>query len=181
MKVKELFETIYNFGVKINQDGVINGSIKHDYLNDIVIGDFDCLELGLTTLKNCPKSIEGGFYCYDNDLSSLEFCPDYVSGHFSFFENPKITSLEGIGTKYCFKIGRRIEIPNTITSNILGILKIKELTDIHTNPVTGSFGSIEGDLLEAAEIINKHLQGARRINKCREELIEAGLKEYAKL
>jgi hypothetical protein len=35
--------------------------------------------------------------------------------------------------------------------------------------------------LEWVKIINKHLASGKRISKCREELIEAGLKEYAKL
>jgi hypothetical protein len=68
-----------------------------------------------------------------------------------------------------------IENIKSIKSSILGILLIKNLDQIW---------GIHGDLQvkpEWLDIINKHLKSGRRLRKCKQELEDAGLKEFAKL
>jgi hypothetical protein len=38
-------------------------------------GTFDCNNLGLKSLKGCPKKVTGNFFCTNNQLESLEGCP----------------------------------------------------------------------------------------------------------
>ena len=80
-----------------------------------VTGNFECLRLGLKSLKGAPKivggffdcsnnkliSLEGapqivdrGFYCYENQLTSLKGAPQEVGGDFNCSHNP-LSSLEG--------------------------------------------------------------------------------------
>lgn len=92
-----------------------------------ILGDFDCSDLGLTSLKgaptkvgrdfNCssnnlislegaPQTVRGDFLCYKNQLTSLEGAPQKVRGSFWCSEN-ELTSLEGAPTKvdgifWCF-------------------------------------------------------------------------------
>jgi hypothetical protein len=61
-----------------------------------------------------------------------------------------------------------------ITSGLLGILKLPKLKSIFNDHLDSA------KLKTALDIIKKHL-GTKDISECMDELIEAGLKEYAKL
>jgi hypothetical protein len=85
-----------------------------------------------------------------------------------------IESLKGIGDR--IKKCEMMIIPSSVKSSVLSLLKIKNLEFVGYNDA-----NVNVDFIEAMKIINEHLNGSRRINKCKEELIEAGYKEYAKL
>ena len=55
-----------------------------DFLFDVEISsEFDCSNNNLTSLKGCPRVVNGGFYCDSNpDLTSLEGCPEIVGEDF---------------------------------------------------------------------------------------------------
>ena len=59
-----------------------------------VTGDFNCSELGLTSLKGAPIEVGGSFTCSWNNLTSLEGAPKTVGEDFWCFKN-QLTSLEG--------------------------------------------------------------------------------------
>ena len=59
-----------------------------------ITGDFDCSDLGLTSLKGAPQEVGGNFDCSYNQLTSLEGAPQEVGGDFSCYYN-HLTSLEG--------------------------------------------------------------------------------------
>ena len=59
-----------------------------------VIGNFDCSDLGLVSLKGAPTEVSGYFDCTYNQLSSLEGAPQKVSGWFACYSN-QLTSLKG--------------------------------------------------------------------------------------
>ena len=59
-----------------------------------ITGDFDCSDLGLTSLKGAPQEVGGYFDCSYNQLTSLEGAPQEVGGDFSCYYN-YLTSLEG--------------------------------------------------------------------------------------
>ena len=60
----------------------------------VIKGGFYCQDLGLTSLKGAPQTVDGDFNCSYNELTSLEGAPQEVGGHFSCISN-KLTSLEG--------------------------------------------------------------------------------------
>ena len=107
-------------------------------------------------------------YCYK--LTSLEGAPDSVTGNFYCGSCTKLTSLEGIGVKYLKQINGKIDLEDCpIKSHVLGLLKVKDLKEVKM------------DNKEVEEILNKHLKSGRNINKCKSELKDAGLEEYAQL
>ena len=59
-----------------------------------VTGDFNCSELGLTSLKGAPLTVGEKFICFSNNLTSLEGAPKTVGGDFDCYDN-KLTSLKG--------------------------------------------------------------------------------------
>ena len=59
-----------------------------------ITGDFDCSDLGLTSLKGAPQEVGGYFDCSYNQLTSLEGAPQEVGGDFHCYWN-ELTSLEG--------------------------------------------------------------------------------------
>ena len=56
-------------------------------------GRIDCHNEYITSLKGCPKEVEGDFHCYKNELASLEYAPQKVEGSFDCSYN-NLTSLE---------------------------------------------------------------------------------------
>jgi len=137
------------------------------------VGDyFSCSATKITSLKQGPSYVGGGFSCSATKITSLEGGPSYVGGNF-YCGNTKITSLHNIHKEIKY-IGRMLSLSNTIKSHILGVMFIKGLQRIEFH-----LGNIEQKQVE--RIINKHLAGDRNIHLAQEELIEAGLVEFAKL
>lgn len=59
-----------------------------------VYGDFICFNLGLTTLKGCPKIVLGSFSCANNNLDNLQYLPLIITKDL-YLHNNKLTSLIG--------------------------------------------------------------------------------------
>ena len=59
-----------------------------------ITGDFDCSDLGLTSLKGSPSLVDGDFDCSNNKLTSLKDAPMKVGGNFYSSNNP-LTSSKG--------------------------------------------------------------------------------------
>ena len=59
-----------------------------------VTGNFDCFELGLTSLEGAPQEVGGDFNCQGNQLTSLKEAPQTVGKGFYCSDN-KLISLEG--------------------------------------------------------------------------------------
>lgn len=113
--------------------------------------------------------IERDFECGNNFLTSLEGCPKIVKRDFDCNDN-KLVSLKDIH-KHVHEIGGNIYLEgNQITSHVLGLLKIKRLRAVRmsNNP------NIE-------QIINRHLRGGRNLLACQEEMMDAGLDDFAQL
>ena len=162
------------------------------------VKDFYCFECNLMSLEGAPKKIQGNFYCGFNsnlgslkgapqngveafycgncNLTSLEGAPKKINGIFSCEGNP-ITSLKGIH-KIFEEINGDCTFPDSIESNILGLLKIKNLKSV-------SFKNkkYKKSKIEISDIINKYLPNPSpsQIIDCQNELIDAGFEEYAEL
>ena len=59
-----------------------------------VTGNFECLRLGLKSLKGAPQKVEGDFSCSFNQLTSLEGTSRNVGKNF-YCSGNQLTSLEG--------------------------------------------------------------------------------------
>lgn len=141
--------------------------------NAVIKGDFDVAYTAITSLEGSPSWVGGNFYCEHTKIRSLEGSPSWVGGNYNC-DHTKITSLHNIH-KQIKHIGGTLTLSDTIKSNVLGVVMIKELKGILFAAATTP------EQKGVANIINKHLAGDRNVHACQEELIEAGLKEFAKL
>lgn len=131
-------------------------------------GYFNCQNAGLTSLEGAPRTVSGAFECKANSITSLEGVPSSIGGPLGFYNN-KLTSLHNIH-KLIKHIGGKADFEkNPITSCVLGLLLIDGLKIV-------CLDNVRLDI-----IMNTHLAGDRDIFACQEELIEAGLDEYAQL
>ena len=140
-----------------------------------VLGYFSCSSTKITSLEQGPSWVGGDFYCWNTKITSLEGGPSYVGDDFDC-SGTNVTSLHNIH-KQIKHIGGTFYISNTVRSYILGVMLIKGLQRIQ-------FYNSNIEQVQVAAIIaiiNKHLAGDRNVHLAQEELIEAGLSEFAKL
>ena len=176
MKLKDLCEST----------GRSVANLKIDYKG----GDFNCTFNRLTSLEGAPSRVGGHFYCSYNELTSLEGAPSHVNGAF-FCSHNELTSLEGapshVGGDFDCSINELASLKdvykhiaeikgefyasdNPIKSHVLGLLLIKGVTEVRL------------DKTEVQDILNRHLgKGRAGMLMAQEELIEAGLEEFAQL
>ena len=170
----------------------------------IGVTDIYCANCNIISLEGVPSKISGELYCSDNmNLSSLKGCPKEVKN--LFIDNCNITSLEGAPKKIrnllaldgnpikslkgIHKIIEEIEdliLPHSIESNILGILKIRNLRKVSFKSFGSSANVSDRDAQQKdqiSKIINKYLPNPTmdQIIDCQNELIDAGFEEYAEL
>ena len=132
-------------------------------------GDFNCSDTRLTSLKGAPSHVDGYFYCSDNRLVSLVGAPSHVDGSFSCSVN-KLTSLKDVHKHITEINGKFYAVGNPIKSHVLGLLLIRGVTEVRL------------DNKQVKEILNRHLgKGRVGMLMAQEELIEAGLEEFAQL
>lgn len=139
---------------KLFQDNIIvpRNVTKLHYANVVVSGMFACGDSStVTSLEGAPRHIGGSLHCGNTELTSLHNIHKHID-----------------------LIGGELYLPITIASHVLGVMKIKELQRIIIVDNQAKQTPLE-------VIINKHLQGDRNIHDCQEELLEAGLTEFAKL
>lgn len=152
------------------------GGIALDSLHGcpVFVGEnLACSGIVLKTLQGAPEVVGKSAMFSGNNIEDLTGCPRHVGRQLDLSRN-KLTSLQNIH-KIVDHIGDSIILfGNPIKSHILGLLRINKLQHaiVHSN---------QGRLAETISIINKHLRGDRNIHTCQEELIEAGLKEFARL
>lgn len=202
MKIKELFEGI-NSSVKTIGEMTINGMIvaPNGEKRKVWDGDFDVpfetIEIP-QSLEGCPEEINGAFTCsMRSKITSFKGAPKKVNGTFIMSEC-NISSIEGLPKfieKNCFitknsiktlknihkeahEIGGKLFIADSVESNILGVLKIKNLKELIFLKKDISYAK-----KEISNIINKYLPNPTtdQILDCQNELIEAGFEEYAEL
>ena len=132
-------------------------------------GDFNCSDTRLTSLKGAPSHVDGYFNCSVNKLTSLAGAPSHVGGDFSCSHN-ELTSLKDVHKHITEIKGKFYAVGNPITSHVLGLLLIRGVTRVYL------------DDKQVEEILNRHLgKGRAGMLMAQEELIEAGLEEFAQL
>lgn len=144
-----------------------------------------CDRNSLLSLEGAPSEIGGRFDCSENRLKSLEHLPPTIKTDLDISHNNSIKSLHNIHRIVKF-IGGNITIPTTVRSNILGLVKISGLKDIQfasaSQRYRGPPKDLEGieNLIHATTIVSQYLK-SKDIHACQEKMLEAGLKEYARL
>ena len=140
-------------------------------VSDLVAVDYDpapwCRK-GLTSFEGAPKMVRYNANFSHNYLTSFEHAPKRMQS--LFCANNEFTSLKDI-----HKHIRRIDgiffcRDNPVKSHVLGLLLIEGLQHVY----------IDNTIVE--EILNRHLgKGRAGMLMAQEELIEAGLEEFAQL
>lgn len=188
----------------------INFEIDRDIKLDSLVGcpytvlqDFVLQNVTLTSLEGMPKFVGGNIRMRLNGstLQNFEHFPEHASGVsiISVHNRSKILSIKGIASDITdFQIGCEYsnlkeivqELPELVSlwlidpqmdekPGFLQVFKMKKLKGV-------AFGNDDDNkndpLSQTTEIIVKHLKSPDRdMLDCQEELIQAGLKEYAKL
>ena len=203
MKLQELFEA--------EEKSILNTLKRHPkHVKGLLLKERGQNRCILNTLKRHPKHVKGNFLCTYKSLDSLEGAPLTVDGYFdcggnnlkSFKYSPKT-----IGDKACYNLNKINSIEgapshigedflcfNNLLSSLHNIHKqIKHIggsADFRYNPIKShvlglllidGLITVAMDFKPVQNIINKHLRGERDIFACQEELIEAGLEDYAQL
>lgn len=126
----------------------------------------------------------------NNQLISLEGLQNSKFNQISIENNRNLTSLKDVH-KHLSQGVVQISLNQPIKSNILGALKLPALriiedylydSSLSVNPFNKFIIKDFDNTKNAIKIINKYLLTEERdIIECQEEMIEVGLKEYAKL
>ena len=186
-KIDGNFECWYNLELTslkgMPQEGVKSFHIRDCSLTSLegapqkINGDFNCAgNYTLTSLKGMPQEGVNNVYINKCELESLEGIAPHIKGSITLDANKRITSLKHIYRH--LKSCREMRIGAEVESNILGVLKIKNLEKLSI---------VDERHFEAKEdisnIINKYLPNptSDQIIDCQNELIEAGFEEYAEL
>ena len=134
LKIKNWLKDNNVKNYKINDTGSVdvneNMDLSYNGLSEIpikfghVTGNFICYRNKLTSLKNCPDTIDGDFNCSFNKLSSLEYGPKNVGGEYNCGYN-ELTSLFGVpetikGKFNC--VGNQLTSLKDLPKEILGDL-----------------------------------------------------------
>lgn len=139
-------------------------------------GEFWLAAKSITDLRGCPETVEGDDCYISGEFSSLEGITRYVNNGQMTITSPNLTSLQNIHNYISF-VEDRLDIDAPISSNILGLLKIRGVRtfglEVRDYP--------QFDECNAAFSIVKKYVRSKDIFACQEELIDAGLKDYAEL
>jgi hypothetical protein len=138
-----------------------------------VRGCIDANACKFTSLVGCPTIIDGWFDIDHNPITTLDGIPERINGML-FLSNTLLTTLHGINKlksmSGCIMLNR-----TAIQSHIMGVFFIKGCTGIDTNEYDTSFA-------KAAEVVNRHIiKGRSGLLACTQELIKAGLADFAQI
>ena len=101
-----------------------------------VLGDFECFDKGLKTLKGAPEEVEGYFGAEHCQLTNLEGAPKRIGGYFNVSGN-KIKSLAGFPEH----VGGAIFLHDNLLTSLKGLPEtMSDDLEIHGNDLT----SLEG-------------------------------------
>ncbi len=154
----------------------------------LIDGEFDCSNNRLTNLIGAPEYIGDRFLCDENYLTTLDGLNLTRPLKSVSFINNKITSLKGIHNRIpgCFKIDIS---DNPIQEGGIGLILIPGLqkvlfrqTDVLDPTDFSTKKKKRSNFDRALLIIYKYLdQGKKGLLQCQEELVNAGLSEFAEL
>jgi hypothetical protein len=125
--------------------------------------------------KNTPNGTEWSIQGTDGKTAIIENFKSFPEArHLSLIRNVQVLSFEGIENVKLFELNLRY-LQTNIECGLIRLLKNKTLQSIAGPNIADLH-----ELKAAIQIVDKHLD-TRDIFDCMDELIEAGLKKYAKL
>jgi hypothetical protein len=174
VEMNTLFDEQMAWTVKMQQAGV---RIDITTANDLAFDTPTFLRASLNGINGAvissfddfPKIIMGHLFINNHHISNFQQAPTVIIGRLSLHSN-KLESLKDIH-KHIHEINGHLNLANNpIRSHVLGLLLIKGLTKVLL------------DNTQVAEILNRYLgKGRVGMLMAQEELIEAGLEEFAQL
>jgi hypothetical protein len=156
----------------------VPGGFELKYPFSLVDGSLDLSNCELVSFKNFPRSVNGSVNVCGNNISSIEGLPTKIESTLDISINDKLTSLSGIHKhlKQCLVI----TLPTTITSNVLGLVKIKDLYTINLDASERFHNNFE-TLMKVIKIVEKYIGGDGNVIECQKELYDNDLDEYAEV
>lgn len=133
--INEAF-TVYDGDFKVTEEMVMRGKLIKNKIPYHVTGDFDCSDLGLTTLVGCPKIVGGDFIAKYNLLKDLKGGPEFVHGDNYNVKSNDLTSLEGSPKEVGF-----LDVHHNDLKNLKGSPRIVHCLNINGNK---NLTSLEG-------------------------------------
>lgn len=183
----ELESWLSDFGIGPTNYSVTNGrlNITGDFQTDEqeysqlaipfgeVTGGFEVTMSSLETLANFPTKIGGTLHIMNSQITTLKELNVDVGSSVTISGNDQLTDVRGIH-KHIKSAGVFVSLDfKHVKTGGLGLLLIKDITFVET-------GNSELD-----KILNKYLEEDTRTQDslldCQEELIDAGLGQFAKL
>jgi hypothetical protein len=132
---------------------------------------FSCLPNSkIASFIGCPRTVIGHFRFSTDTITSIEGFPSKITNE-CIIKHANITDFTNI-EKY-LQSADSIYLPS-VALKILPLLKVEHIQSLFC------FSQTKTKLQDAVTILNKHLK-SKDILACQSELIEAGLKDYAKL
>jgi hypothetical protein len=127
----------------------------------------------LISLVGSPRTVGGYFACQSSMITNLDGLPISIGGGLLLSGCEQLTTLRGINKLE--EIAGGIHISNCpIESHILGVFFINRCQYLTTRNM--------GRLHDATTIVNNHIRKGRSgLFPCTQELIEAGLAEFAQI
>jgi hypothetical protein len=159
----------------------------------IVDGDYSARNCSILSLSGSPSIVGADFNMHNNKLKSLVGSPKKVGGCYNAMDN-EITSLDGI----THIIGSSLFLIGNPLSSLSGINQVKQMCGgvyIHGTSVISHILGVffikgcqglwvkgETSCSRAAVIVNRHIsKGRAGLMPCQQELIEAGLADFAQI
>jgi hypothetical protein len=136
----------------------------------------------IESLHGCPENIDYLIIKNNKNLSSLEGITPNIGKRLQLLGNKKITSLQGID-KFIKYIGELFIFDDNIESHVLGILKIKGLSDgVFKEAIDSHVGYRMNKVNQStlSKILNDHMK-SRSILACQQALMKSHLLEFAQL
>jgi hypothetical protein len=154
------------------QSGQLIEDLRHKNTTYVIIGVK--AKLILENLHNFPEIITGRINIREcAQLNTLDGSVMKVN-LLDCEDCPELTSLSGIGRKYLKEINT-LYLTTTITSSVLGLFLVKNLTQLNYN-------KFENENLATVLIACGNMKGeGKDVLEMKEYLISNGYKEYAKL
>lgn len=87
----DLTVDVTEMSIKLTKQDLINGRIPVQFNRTL---DFYCNEIGLKSLKGCPRIVDGDFHCFENEIKDFEGGPRTVTGDYKGHRND-LVSLKG--------------------------------------------------------------------------------------
>jgi len=133
--------------------------------------DFTVSATDMLSLKGVPRSIGGAFKLMTPNITSVEYLPEEADD--IYLHTSGIVELKGIEKWVKNTYGLFVPID---VKGLLSLVKIKNLNLIKT------WSNAPDDLKRACKIVTKYCEAnTHDVFACQEELIDAGLKDYAEL